>query len=137
MTDENVEHQSPQPSRPLPRWLRMLLLGIGFVLVPIGALGIFLPVLPGVPLLILAAACFARSSPRFERWLVTHPLLGPGIENWRKRGAISKKAKAIAISMMTLSALIVGFADIHLILKSVIWALLISGAAFVATRPER
>ena len=54
----------------------------GFVLLSVGCLGIVLPLLPTTPFLIAAAACFSRSSPRFERWLVTHPRLDHPIRAW-------------------------------------------------------
>ena len=71
--------------RPLSPHARFILQIIGIILVVIGIAGVILPVLPGVPLLIVAAACFARSSPKLEHWLVTHPTFGPGIVAWRER----------------------------------------------------
>jgi hypothetical protein len=53
----------------------------------------------------LAAACFARSSPRFENWLLAHPRFGPLLTEWRARGAIPRKAKFAALAGM-----IIGFA---------------------------
>jgi uncharacterized protein len=67
-------------------WLSLLLAGIG----------IALPLLPTVPLVILAAFCFARSSPRLEAWLVEHPMMGPHIVAWRTRGAVSRRGKVAA-----------------------------------------
>ena len=69
-----------QPSR--HRSVRYLLLAIGWLSVALGVIGIFLPVLPTTPFLLLAAACFVRSSRRFYIWLVTHPHLGPWIRDY-------------------------------------------------------
>ena len=65
----------------------------GFLCAGLGVIGIAVPLLPTVPFLILAAFCFARSSPRFEAKLLDHPHYGPYIRLWRERGAISRKGK--------------------------------------------
>ncbi len=92
---------SPTGSRsPL---LRYALLAIGWLSVALGVLGIFLPVLPTTPFLLLAAACFARSSPRFYRWLVEHPRLGPWIGDYLDGNGIPLKGKVYAIGLMWLS----------------------------------
>lgn len=57
--------------------VRVVLVAVGVVCVGIGLVGIVVPVLPTTPFLLLAAACFIRSSPRMHQWLVTHPRLGP------------------------------------------------------------
>ncbi len=59
----------------------------------LGIAGYILPVMPGTIFLILAAACFARSSRRLEAWIENHPKFGPTVVNWRKHGAIPRKAK--------------------------------------------
>ncbi|WP_116132869.1 YbaN family protein [Tropicimonas sp. IMCC34043] len=69
----------------------------------LGMLGVVLPLLPTVPFILLAAFCFARSSERLHDWIVSHPLFGPTILNWRERGAISRRGKRMA----TLSAAVV------------------------------
>ncbi|MBV2131400.1 YbaN family protein [Pseudomonas sp. MAP12] len=87
-------------------WLRWLLLGIGWISVALGVIGIFLPVLPTTPFLLLAAACFVRSSRRVYVWLVTHPRLGPWIRDYLDGQGIPLKAKVYAIGLMWASILL-------------------------------
>lgn len=89
-------------SRPLAPPLRWLLVGCGCALTAIAVVGIVVPVLPTTPLLILAAACFARSSPRFHRWLLGTRLFGPLIREWEETGSIPLGAKIWALSLMAL-----------------------------------
>ena len=77
--------------------MRLVYIAIGCTAVVLGVAGIFLPLLPTTPFLLLAAWAFARSSPRLEAWLVRHPRLGPPISAWRERGAIPARAKIVAI----------------------------------------
>ena len=77
--------------------------GIGWLSVALGVIGIFLPVLPTTPFLLLAAACFARSSPRFYHWLVDHPRLGPWIRDYLQGNGIPFKGKVYGIGLMWLS----------------------------------
>lgn len=108
----------------------------GFVALALGIVGIPLPLLPTTPFMILAAFCFARSSPRLEQWLVTHRVFGPAIANWRAHGAISKRAKIYAASVMAVTPVATYFMDVPP------WALiaqivcLMGAAAFVLTRPN-
>lgn len=82
------------------RSVRYILLGVGWLSVTLGVIGIFLPVLPTTPFLLLAAACFARSSPRFYFWLVNHKRLGPWIRDYLQGNGIPLKAKVYAIGLM-------------------------------------
>jgi len=82
--------------------LRWLLMGCGFALVALALVGIFVPLLPTTPLLIVAAACFARSSPRFHRWLLDARLFGPLLREWEATGSIPLHAKAWALTLMAL-----------------------------------
>ena len=79
------------------------LLAAGWFCTGLGVAGIFLPLLPTVPLLLLAAACFARSSPRCHRWLLDHPRLGPLVSSYLDGRGIPPRAKAVAILMIWLS----------------------------------
>lgn len=80
--------------------VRYALLAAGWLSVALGVLGIFLPVLPTTPFLLLAAACFARSSRRFYDWLVEHPHLGPWIRDYLEGNGIPLKGKVYALGLM-------------------------------------
>lgn len=83
--------------------LKPFYLFFGLLSVTLGIIGIFLPLLPTVPFLILAAFCFARSNTRLETWLVDHPLYGGHIRLWRDRRAISRKGKRAALFAFAVS----------------------------------
>lgn len=70
----------------------------------LGVVGAFLPVLPTVPFLLLAAWAAGRGWPRFEAWLLAHSRFGPPIARWRQRGAVSRQAKWLASLTMGVSA---------------------------------
>ena len=85
------------------RVLRILLVGIGIAATLLAVIGIFVPLLPTVPLLLLAAACFARSSENFHNWLLEHPQLGPMVRDYLDGQGIPLRAKVTAISLIWLS----------------------------------
>jgi uncharacterized membrane protein YbaN (DUF454 family) len=83
--------------------LRGLLITAGFFSTAMAVVGIFVPLLPTVPLLLLAAACFARSSESFHQWLLEHPRLGPMIKDYLGGQGIPLRAKVTAISLIWIS----------------------------------
>lgn len=93
----------------------------------LAALGVVLPVLPTTPFLLVAAACFARSSPRFYDWLLGNRIFGPLIREWREHRSIPKRAKAIAIAMI----IAVGGATIAFFLET-LWLRLVVAASLAA-----
>lgn len=114
--------------------MRIFWLGIGMLALLCGLVGIFVPVLPTVPFLLLATFGFARSSERLHNWLITHPIYGPPIRDWQIRGAISKRAKLFATASIGASLVISA-----LIVPWEIWAiqLIILGCTmmFIWSRP--
>lgn len=114
---------------------RHLYLIAGFVSIGLGTIGAFLPLLPTVPFMILAAFCFARSSPRLEAKLLDHPLFGSHIRRWRERGAISHRGKQAALAAFACSIVLA------LIFSPWPWFLLpvaaaLIGGSWIWTRPE-
>lgn len=95
---------APDPAAARPAWLRALWLGGGVTALALGILGLFLPLLPTTPFVLLAAFCFTRGSPRWERWLLAHPRFGPLVRDWRARRAIPLRAKRLAWTMMAVSS---------------------------------
>ncbi len=76
------------------------LLGSFFLL--LGFIGALLPIMPTVPFVLLAAACFAQSSPKMHAWLLNHPKFGSIVRDWEQKRCVSRKMKIWAITMMTL-----------------------------------
>lgn len=83
---------------------RVVLTGVGCLAVALAVVGAFVPLLPTVPLLLVAAACFARSSETLHRWLLEHPRLGPVVRAYRD-GAVPRRARRIAILTIWVSIL--------------------------------
>jgi len=84
-------------------YLRWVLISCGWIALASGVVGIFLPLVPTVPFLLLAVACFARSSERFHRWLVEHNHLGPLLRDYLHGAGIPLRAKRMAIAMVWVS----------------------------------
>lgn len=118
------------------RTKRLIWLAIGIIAVGLGAIGVFLPLLPTTPFVLLAAFAFARSSPRLHNWLVEHRVFGPLIENWRKYGAIGPTAKiAGVLSLLAVILLSVLFHAPAYVLAIQGVVLGLSGT-FILTRPS-
>ncbi|MGK0249582.1 MAG: uncharacterized membrane protein YbaN (DUF454 family) [Oleispira sp.] len=83
--------------------VKVFLLFVGWLSVVLGVIGIFLPVMPTTPFLLLAAACFMRTSPKFYNWLVGHPRLGKYLVYYLEGKGIPLKAKVYTIATMAIS----------------------------------
>jgi uncharacterized membrane protein YbaN (DUF454 family) len=84
---------------------RLLWLLAGFVSLLLGIVGIFLPLLPTTPFVLLAAFCFSRGSERVEAWLLNHRRFGPMVRAWRRNRAVPLRAKQLATVMMAASCI--------------------------------
>ncbi|CNH16334.1 DUF454 family protein [Yersinia pekkanenii] len=84
----------------MSRWLLIIL---GWLAVVLATLGVVLPLLPTTPFLLLAAWCFARSSPRFHRWLLYRSWFGCYIRSWQQHRALppGAKWKAVLVTLLT------------------------------------
>lgn len=118
--------------------VRYVLLGIGWLFLAIGAIGVFLPVLPTVPFLLISAWAWSKSSKRLHKWLYGNKTYGPYLVAWDKYGVIPPRAKALAIGTMA-----VGWLFLTLYIAKSFWLPLIVGVvqlaiiAFILTRPSR
>lgn len=83
--------------------IKSLLLFAGWTCVGLGVVGVFLPILPTTPFMILAAACFARSSKKFYIWLLLNPYFGKHVYRYRENRIIPRKVKIVGISVLVLS----------------------------------
>lgn len=86
-------------------WRRYCLIGLGWFSIVLGVIGIFLPLLPTTPFILLAAWSFARSSERFHSWLLGHPRLGPIVHAWQNGSGIPRKVRNRVLFVLWLSLL--------------------------------
>lgn len=115
---------------------QLLWLVLGLVMLALGIVGAMLPVMPTTIFLILALACFSRSSPRLEAWLLNHPAFGAPLRQWREQGAVSRKGKAMAGAGMALGyALYLWTARPHLPAAFGVGLVFVAGLAYVLSRP--
>jgi uncharacterized membrane protein YbaN (DUF454 family) len=107
---------------------RFGLLALGWIAVALGGIGVFVPGLPTTGFFVLAAACFARSSPRFEKWVLGLPKVGPLVRDHRAGLGMPRRAKVVAIAMMLTACSLSSLA-----LGSALLAGLVMGAGLVGT----
>ena len=99
MSDEEYSETGTVHRSWIVRWL---LMGIGSLALGLGVLGIFLPLVPTTPFVLLAAGCYMRSWPCMHRWLVTSPLLGPVITTWQTKRGLTLRTKVTTLMLVWL-----------------------------------
>ena len=102
----------------------------------LGLVGVFVPVLPTVPFLLLAAWAGGLGWPALEQWLLNHPRYGAHIRHWRASGAVPRRAKWAASTTMLLSAAIIVATPLPLWLKVAVPVAMVVVAAWLWCRPE-
>ena len=116
--------------------MRIIYFCLGWVMVALGVIGLVMPLMPGAVFLIVAAWCFARSSPRFEAWLLDHPTLGKPLRDWRAAGAIPRPAKAMACAGMATGFVVFWYSlDPSMPLAVGVAVLFLACAGYVVSRP--
>ena len=117
------------------RWLFWL---AGTVSLALGLIGVVLPGLPTTPFILLAAACYAKASPRLHGWLLNHRLLGPMVRDWETHRNLTRRSKTVAqVSMVVMVGLSAwGLRDRPVVVAIVLIAALI-GVLVVARIPTR
>lgn len=117
------------------RVLRWGWLALGWVAVAVGAVGVVVPGWPTTVFFIAAASCFARSSPRFERWVLGLPKIGPLVRDHRAGLGMPRRAKIVAMSMIVVAV----SASVVLAISAPLWQALVVvlglvGVAYVGLR---
>ena len=129
-TRETTENTDDAVSR------RPLLLGAGYLLFGLGLVGLALPLMPTTVFWILAAGCFAKSSPRMYRRILAWPRVGPAVDRFLTEGAVGTGGKIAALSGMTAGAAMVVYASPGPAPTAAAVTALALAAAYVATRPS-
>ena len=96
----DYSHEVNEFNSPLVRYI---LITLSFIFLLLGFIGVFLPLLPTTPFVLLSAFLYARSSKRFYNWMMNHPQMGPPLRQWKKNRSIPRKAKILAVTMLGLT----------------------------------
>ncbi len=128
----------PAPAIMQQVWLRWLLIAFGWLMIGVGIVGIFVPVMPTTVFLIAALWAFSRSSAKFQRWLWTHPAFGPPVRNWHLHQVIPIRGKVLAVIVMTLSFVYVAvWVAQDWQLPVMVGAVMLPAALYIVTRRSR
>ena len=117
----------------LIRWLWII---AGSISLTLGIIGIFLPLLPTTPFLLLAAACYARGSSRLHNWLLNNKMFGKYIRNYREGKGIPARSKVLALTLLWLT---IGFSIFYiipiLIVKIILFTIAILVSIYIMSLP--
>jgi len=120
----------------IKRALKTLYFAIGLIATGLGIIGIFLPVMPTTPFLLLALWAFGKSSPRLQQWLYQHPRYGKTLREWSEYGVIARRIKCIAIGTMIVSVPIAYIVSQSLLALSIHAPIIVLVSLFIVSRPS-
>jgi len=116
--------------------MRFVWLILGLISFSLGVIGVYLPILPTVPFILLSTFLFSKSSERLHHWLITHPVFGESIADWQRNRAISRRVKILSTVSIIASfgiVLALGLKPLVLFIQAII---LCGVMVFIWSRPE-
>lgn len=136
MSDRPHNPKTRTIARTMSRGKRVLWMLLGLVALVLGGIGVFLPILPTTPFVILAAFAFGKSIPAWRRWLVRNRIFGPIIKNWEETGAIAPRYKAMAGTMMLAAIALSVYMSVKPLIIAVQVLCMMAAFYFIITRPN-
>lgn len=109
---------------------------VAAIALALGIIGLFLPVVPTVPFVLLAAWASSKGWPQMEEYLLSHEYFGPQIRNWREYGAVSRRAKYLAAVMISCSVIMLWLLPLHWGLQASLSVVMIAVIIWLWTRPD-
>ena len=127
---KRMERKSKKDAIFLHQFIKYGLIVAGTIFLGLGLIGIFLPLLPTTPFLLLAAACYARSSQKFYTWLIANKYFGKYIKNYREGKGIPLKIKVLSISFLWIAILFSAFFIVTIFFVRILLIVIAIGVTF-------
>ena len=116
-------------------WSRAFFLAAGWAFVALAVMGVFLPVLPTTPFVLLASSCFVKSSPRARRWLSESRWFGPLLRDWNEHRAVRRPVKILAVVVVSAVIGLSLLRDLHWVVRTLVIVLGVVGLAVLGRLP--
>lgn len=116
------------------RFIRFIIFSTGLISLVVGTIGVFVPLLPTTPFILLSAWCFLKSSNKAHGWLYAQPLLGKPLQQWEEKKIISKKSKAMGLTTIAFSLVVIWLKPTDFEIKLILSLILFLVSIFIVTR---